>query len=314
MAIAKNLCLPYNSKAMMSLRNTSDKNIKTTRLKLQKGWDGKLALYKTRENNFSKNGWAQCLSSPDTLFDDVEKILKIGGQNCVAVKKLKLKNGGIEVVIKRHYAGTGIRYFFRSLRRGRAMRNFTTALDLISSGFPVVAPFAALHQKKGLLTKQSIYISEYHQNCADLFSFASKIPTSTNPAERLLIKKQLSRQIAAVLASLHNDGLWHRDSKASNFIVYKNDRDEHRILLVDMDGIKRYVLRRRSRQFRALWHLAASLISVHDINLTDYWRTFNIYCDLTGIQNSQRRHLFRMLAKRALAKRIRNMAADVSAK
>ncbi len=314
MAIAKNLYLAYNSSAMMSLRNTSDKNIKTTCIRLGNGWNGKVALYRARGDNFSQNGWAQCLSSPESLFDDVEKILKIGGQNCVAVKNLKIKNNSIKAVIKRHYPGAGFRRFFRSLRQGRALRNFKTALDLISSGFPVVTPFAALQQKRGLLTKQSIYISEYLSDSSDLHSFASKSLASTKPAERLVIKTQLSHQIAAVLASLHKNGLWHRDSKASNFIVYKNSEHKHRILLVDMDGIKRYVLRRRSRQFRSLWHLAASLIPVHDINLTDYWRTFTTYCDLTGLEHSQRRPLFRQLAKRALAKRMRNMAADVTSK
>ena len=312
MAIAKNLYLAYNSSAMMSSRKTSDKNIKTTCIRLGNGWNGKVALYRARGDSFSQNGWAQCLSSPDSLFDDVEKILKIGGQNCVAIKNLKIKNNSIKAVIKRHYTGAGFRRFFRSLRKGRALRNFKTALDLISSGFPVVIPFAALQQKRGFLTKQSIYISEYLSDSSNLHYFASKRLASTKPSGRLLIKKELSQQLAAVLASLHKNGLWHRDSKASNFIVYKNARDEHSILLVDMDGIKRYVLRRRSRQFRSLWHLAASLIPVHDINLTDYWRTFTNYCDLTGLEHSQRRPLFRQLAKRALAKRMRNMASDVA--
>jgi serine/threonine protein kinase len=314
MSIAKNLYLSYNSSTMMSLRNTSDKNIKTTRLRLPKGWNGKVALYRARGNSFSQNGWSQCLSSPETLFDDVEKILKIGGQNCVAVKNFQINNNSINAVIKRHYPGAGFRRFFRSFRPGRALRNFKTALDLISSGFPVVTPYAALHQKRGLLTKQSIYISEYLSDSSDLHSFASKRLASTKPSERLVIKKQLSAQIAAVLASLHKKGLWHRDSKASNFIVWKNAHDKHRILLVDMDGIKRYVLRRRNRQFRCLWHLAASLISVHDINLTDYWRTFTNYCNLTGLEHSQRRPIFRQLAKRALAKRMRNMTGDVTGK
>ena len=314
MTIAKNLYLAYNGSAMMSLRNTSDKNIKTVRLRLENGWNGKVALYRARGDSFSTNGWAQCLSSPETLFDDVEKILKIGGQNCVAVKNLKIKNNSVKAVIKRHYSGSGFRRFFRSLRPGRALRNFKTALDLISSGFPVVTPLVALQKKSGLLTKQSIYISEYFSDSSNLLYFASKTLPSTTRAASLLIKKQLSQQIAAVLASLHKNGLWHRDSKASNFIVYKNAQQKHRILLVDMDGIKRYVLRRRNRQFRSLWHLAASLISVHDIHLTDYWRTFKIYCDLTGIEHSQRRPLFRQLAKRALAKRMRNMAVDAASK
>ena len=78
-----------------------------------------------------------------------------------------------------------------------------------------------------------------------------------------------------------------------------------------MDGIKRYLLPSRSRQYRSLWQLAASLISVPGINRTDYLRTFTAYCNLTGLGPSQRRPLYRYLAKRALAKRMRAMATVV---
>ena len=114
-----------------------------------------------------------------------------------------------------------------------------------------------------------------------------------------------------MLASLHKNGLWHRDSKASNFIVCKDNQDKYRILLVDMDGIKRYLLPSRGRQFRSLWRLAASLMPVAGINRTDYLRTFTAYCNLTGLEPSQRRPLYRHLAKRALAKRMRAMATVV---
>lgn len=307
MAIAKNLSFAYNSSVMMALGKTSDNNTKTAWLSLDNGWTGKAALYKARGRNFSQNDWDQSLSQPNLLFEEIEKILKISGQNCVAVKNLPIRDTQLKVVIKRHYLGAGFRQFFRSFRPGRALRNFKTALNLISSGFPVVIPFAALQQRRTLQTKQSIYVTEYFPNTTDLHSFASK-RLLTKPADQLTLKKQLSQQLASILASLHKNGLWHRDSKASNFIVCKDNHDEHRILLVDMDGIKRYWLRRRSRQFRSLWHLAASLMSVPVINRTDYWRTFTAYCDLTGLDPSHRRPLFRMLAKRAQAKRMKNMA------
>jgi tRNA A-37 threonylcarbamoyl transferase component Bud32 len=314
MSIAKNLHLAYNSSAMVSIGKTSDKNVKTARLKLQNGWSGMAVLYKTKGSSFSRDDWENCFSKPESLFDNIDKILKIGSQNCVAVKNLKIKNNNIKAVIKKHYPQAGFRWFFRSLRQGRALKNFKTALNLIGAGFPVVTPLAALRQKHGLLTKQSIYISEYLPDSSDLHYFAAKTLPSMKSAERCRTKKQLSHKIAAVLALLHNQGLWHRDAKAGNFIVCNNNQENSKILLVDMDGIKHYVLRRRNKQLRSLWHLAASLISVNDIYLTDYWRTFTYYCDLTAIDHSQRRPLFRLLAKLALAKRMKNMAADVTGK
>ncbi len=296
---------------MISLAKTSDNNIKTAWLGLNNGWSGKAALYRARGRNFSQFDWADSLSQPNLLFDDVEKILKFGSQNCVAVKNLPIRDTQLKVVIKRLYKGYGLRQFFRSFRPGKALRNFNTALNLISCGIAVTAPFAALQQRRRLFTKQSIYITEYSPDSADLHSFASRRLSSIKNTEQFEIKKQLSYELASVLASLHKNGLWHRDSKASNFIVCKDNQDKYRILLVDMDGIKRYLLPSRSRQYRSLWQLAASLISVPGISRTDYLRTFTAYCNLTGLGPSQRRTLYRYLAKRALAKRMRAMATVV---
>jgi serine/threonine protein kinase len=312
MTIAKNLSLAYNGSAMVTLGTTSDNSFKTAWLSLDNGWSGRAALYRAPGKNFSQYDWAGCLSRPNLLFDDVEKILKIGGKNCVAVKNLQIRDTQLKVVVKRLDMGPGVRQFFRSFRPGKALRNFKTALNLINCGIAVTTPFAALQQRRNLFTKQSIYIAEYFPNSSDLHSFASKRLSSTKPAGRFALKRQLSHQLASLLASLHKNGLWHRDSKASNFVVYKDSHDKYKIVLVDMDGIKRYVLPCRSRQFRSLWQLAASLMSVPFINRTDYWRTFTNYCNLIGLEPSQRRPLFRHLARRAQAKRLRNMVGGVS--
>jgi serine/threonine protein kinase len=314
MAIAKNLSLAYNGSTMVTLGTTSDNNTKTAWLTLDNGWSGKAALYRERGKNFSQYDWAECLSQPNLLFDDIEKILKIGAKNCVAVKNLQIRDTQLKVVIKRLEMGNGLRQFFRSFRPGKALKNFETALNLISSGLPVTMPFAALQNRPGFLTKQSIYITEYFTNSSDLHSFISKQVSSTKQQERYKLKKHISSQLASLLASLHKNGLWHRDSKASNFVVCKDTKDKYKILLVDMDGIKHYVLHRRSRQFRSLWHLAASLMSVPGINRTDYWRTFIEYCDLVGLESARRRPLFRQLARRAQAKRMRAMAGGVGGK
>lgn len=314
MVIAKNLSLAYNGSAMVTLGTTSDNNIKTAWLTLNNGWSGKAVLYKERGKNFSQYDWAESLSHPNLLFEDVEKILKIGAQNCVAVKNLQIRDTQLKVVIKRLEIGDSLRQFFRSFRPGKALRNFKTAINLISLGLPVTMPFAALQNRPGLLTKQSIYITEYFPNSSNLHSFISKQVSSTKQQERYALKKHISNLLASLLASLHKNGLWHRDSKASNFVVCKDAKDKYKILLVDMDGIKYYVLRRRSRQFRALWKLAASLMSVPGINRTDYWRTFTAYCDLVGLESARRRPLFRQLAGRAQAKRMRAMAGGAGNK
>jgi hypothetical protein len=289
------------------------KNIKTVLLRLNNGWSGRAVLSAPSGRNFSKTDWADSLAQPGLLFEDVEKVLKTEDQNCVAVKNLPIGDSQLRVVIKRHHPQAGLCQFFRSFRPGRALRNFKTALKLISFGIPVTAPFAALKKKQSLLTRQSIYITEYFENSSELYTFATQ-QLSKIPADRLALKKNLCHQLAVILAALHKNGLWHRDSKASNFIVCKDARSKCRILLTDMDGIKRYFLRRTGRQLRSLWQLAASLMPVSAVNRTDYLRTFTDYCNLLNLELSQRRRIFHELASRARAKRLRNIARDASNK
>ncbi|MHC4603725.1 MAG: lipopolysaccharide kinase InaA family protein [Planctomycetota bacterium] len=298
---------------MISSKKISGKNITAVPLRINNGWSGRAVLSTPSGGNFSKSDWADSLAQPGILFEDVEKILKTEDRNCVAVKNLTIADSRLKVVIKRHHPQDGLRQFFRSFRPGKALRNFKTALELLGCSMPVAAPFAALHQKRNLLTKQSIYITEYVENSSELYTFASQqLPKI--PAGRFALKKEFSLQLAAILAALHKNGLWHRDSKASNFIVCKDAQSKYIILLTDMDGIKRYFLRRRHQQFRSLWQLAASLMPVSGINRTDYLRTFIAYCNLVGLELSQRRRIFRELANRAQAKRLRTIAKTSSIK
>ena len=304
---ALNLSIAYNGSNMISSKRISSKSSKTVPLRLNNGWSGRAALSAPSGGNFSKTDWADSLTKPELLFEDVEKILKTEGRNCVAVKNLTIGDSRLKVVIKRHHPQDSLRQFFRSFRPGKALRNFKTALQLISCGIPTATPFAALQQKRNLLTKQSIYITEYCENSSELFTFSSE-QLSVARAGQFALKKEFSHQLATILASLHKNGLWNRDSKASNFIVSKDDKSKYRILLIDMDGIKPYFLWRRHQQFRSLWQLAASLMPVSGINRTDYLRTFIAYCNLVGLELSQRRRIFRELANRARAKRLRTIA------
>lgn len=282
------------------------KDTKTASLKLGGGWSGRVILDNAFGRSLSKASWADCLSRPSLLFEDVEKILKTEGRSCVAVKNLAIGDERLKAVIKRHWPEFGFRQFFRSFRPGKALREFKTVVRLLHCGIGVAAPLAAIQQRRKLLTRQSIYITEYLENSSELYGFVrDRLPEAAT--ERFALKRQLSNQLAGILAGLHKNGMWHRDSKASNFVVCKGAKGQYRILLVDMDGIKRYFLRRKRRQFQSLWRLGASLMTIDAVNRTDYLRTFTTYCNLTGLELSQRRRIFRELASLAETKHLRSM-------
>jgi lipopolysaccharide heptosyltransferase I len=291
--------------------------IRTASLELGNGWSGRVVLSDlsneahrakadAQSRKFSIADWSKCLSQPGLLFEDTEKILKTEGRNCVAVKNLSIGNTQLKVVIKRHCPQIGLRQFFRSFRQGRALRNFDTALKLLNCGIPVAAPFAALHKRSNFRTLQSIYITEFFEDSVTLYNFAEE-----KAKGQFTIKKQLCNQLAAILAAFHKNGLWHRDSKAGNFIVCRDADGKYKISLVDTDGIKSYRLRRETCRFRSLWQLAASLLSVSAVSRTDYLRCFTAYCNLTGVEPSRRRRIFRQLSALAKAKHQRATAKNI---
>jgi lipopolysaccharide heptosyltransferase I len=292
---------------MACSQKARENEIQTASLIPGNGWSGRVVLSDQQGRQFQKADWLNCLSQPHLLFEDVEKILKTEGRNCVAVKNLTIGNTRLKVVIKRHHPGGGLRQFFRSLPRGRALRSFDTALELLSCGVPVITPFAALHKRRNLRTLQSIYITEFFENSSNLYNFASE-QLPKKQAGQFSIKKQLCHQLAAILAILHQNGLWHRDSKATNFIVCGG---ENKVLLADVDGIKPYFIRQASQRFRSLWQLAASLLSLPSVNRTDYLRCFTKYCNLTGIDSSHRRVIFLWLSALAQAKHRRSMGKNI---
>lgn len=264
-------------------------------LKLPAGWSGRGVASDMQGRILSRDDWTKALAEPDRLFENIGKTLKVENRNLVAVKTLEIGGGAVTVVLKRHCPQPYLRRLLRSFDAPKALKNFKTALNLAAKGLPVAKPLAALHQRQGLLLTQSILISEYIENAPNLREFVrDHIPKDR--AKRLAVKKQLAQRLAAVLAQFHKSNLWHRDAKAVNFLVRNVDPDRLEIILVDMDGIKPYCIRRTARRFRAFWQLAASLMALETMNRTDYLRMFEIYCTLTDIASAERRRILRKLA------------------
>lgn len=281
--------------------------LETAPLKPAAGWSGRVALSDSAGNRFTVEDWIQCLADPDSLCRSNGETLKADAGVIVSVKKLRISSKNLAVVVKSQHRGPNLGNLLRSLMPARALRNFRTAMRLYHSNVPVARPLAALWQKSGPFTTRSIFITEYVRGPGNLHTFLrDNFTLLEQPASAL--KKDLSSQIADIFASLHNASLWHRDAKAGNFLVHQNDRGQYKLVLVDMDGIKRYGFRHQSQRFRCLTKLASTLLWHRSINMTDYLRTFTMYSNLTGLGHSKRRRIFRTLSCQAIATRLLTVA------
>ncbi len=273
--------------------------VEISEVQMAGGWRGWVAVRAAGRERFSKSDWLALLAEPEAILDGAERTLKSDGCNVVMIKYLAIGGRGVKAVLTRHLRGRGVRGYLRSLGPPRAMRNFIAAVRTSQYGLPVAAPLAAVYRRRFLGCEQSIYISEYIDG-VNLYDFLKNLPRDKK--ERYWIMSHLSEQIAEIFAVLDKKGLWHRDAKATNFIVSGHSANEYRPVLTDMDGIKQYSVSRKSCQMRALWQLAASVMALAGVWRTDYLRMFRTYCEKAGVPAEHRRELLRELIRRAQAK------------
>jgi tRNA A-37 threonylcarbamoyl transferase component Bud32 len=263
------------------------------------GWHGWVAVRAAGKDQFSKSGWEKLLAEPEKLLEGAQQTLKSDGLNTVTVKYLDIGGRGVKAVIKRRHLGGGIRWIFRSMGAAHAIRNFIAAVKMRQYGMPVAAPLAAVYHKRFLFCDESIYISEYVEG-TNLYEFLRNMQAWGE--ERYWIMREVSGKMAEIFAELHKNNLWHRDAKATNFVVNQDGEGEYQITITDVDGIKQYFSHSEDRQMQGLWQLAASVMGLAGITRTDYLRMFEIYCDEVRIPEEQRGDIYRRLAQKAQVK------------
>jgi tRNA A-37 threonylcarbamoyl transferase component Bud32 len=263
------------------------------------GWRGWVAVRAAGKDQFSKSGWEKLLAEPEKLLEGAQQTLKSEGLNAVTVKYLDIGGRGVKAVIKRRHRGGGIRGIFRSMGAAHAIRNFIAAVKMKQYELPVAAPLVAVYHKRFLFCDESIYISEYVEG-TNLHEFLRNMRAQGE--ERYWIMREVSGKMAEIFAELHKNNLWHRDAKATNFVVNQDGEGEYQITITDVDGIKQYFSHSEDRQMQGLWQLAASVMGLAGITRTDYLRAFEIYCDEVRIPAEQREDIYRRLAQKAQVK------------
>jgi serine/threonine protein kinase len=275
-------------------------NYPTAGLRLADGFRGIAALRDSAGHVFSIDQWQVCLADIDRLVSEPEEVLKHEGENSVIVKTLTVGPHSVKAVIKiRSDNKCDVRY--PSLRR--PLQNFKKAVILKDAAISAETPLAALWKQRDIFTQKSIYITEYVPPGVSLHWFVKR-DLSALPNQPAL-KRHLAHELARILAGLHDKGMWHRDAKPSNFLIYMGDDGRHHPMFIDLDGIKYYHgLWTFRRRFSAFAHLAGLRLISRLIYRTDCLRTFSIYCTLTGLNKAQRRRFFRRLVEGPAAARL----------
>jgi 3-deoxy-D-manno-octulosonic acid kinase len=165
---------------------------------------------------------------------------------------VRLVDSAIGPLLHRRYRRGGLprhfirdRYLWLGAERTRSFREFRLMQRLHRSGLPVPAPIAARYRRSGLTYS------------ADLLT---RLVPDARPLVELLAEANtevaglLQRQVAPVLAALHNHQVWHADLNAHNILVDASGQ----VWLLDFDRAREGVTA-RPRLARNLDRLLRSL-------------------------------------------------------
>jgi len=157
-------------------------------------------------------------------------ILKRSPSGDVLEATLNLAGKNVDVIIKRPKKKYWYRYVNEIGRGSRAMRAWRKSWNLLSRGFSVAWPIMVMEKRTLGYVTDAIFICE-------------KVPGLTlerQPLEQLETKERESLMFRAgrILRLIEQQGHSHFDAKASNWIIYRDDKRGAMPIMIDVDGVR----------------------------------------------------------------------------
>jgi len=250
---------------------------------------------------FTPSQWKAWLARPEDWFtpDDRSKVIKDSRTAMVCRKRLTIgENRTLETVCKRSLPRTLRKRLQSLVRTSRPMLTWQRANALLHRQIPTARPLAVVERHRfGLLT-DSFIVTEYLEHALDLDTLLTLRLRDVSPALQRRVKDAIIRDLAAVLRRLHERGFTHRDLKAPNVMVQwsPEEIEPPRVLLVDLDGLKRVRRVSARKQIRALTRLNISLDHCTRATMTDRIRFLKYYLRRLGNPDPDWKPLWREIA------------------
>jgi len=261
------------------------------RLILQSGWRAHVFLRSkepspgSRATQFelSRQQWREWLANPLGLLrtDDPQRVIKESATAIVCRVSLPLPHGeALDVVCKHASARNFLKRFQNSFRTSRPMLTWKRAHALLNRRIPTARPLAVVEKKLFGLRLDSLIITDLQ---TILSARIKELPLD----RQRQFKRMITEALVAVLRRFHDCGFMHRDLKAQNIIVQWSGKpgEVPRILLVDLDGIRRPRRYRHRAWMRALMRLNVSLDHCPQITRTDRLRFLKRYLERPGFSS-----------------------------
>jgi tRNA A-37 threonylcarbamoyl transferase component Bud32 len=169
------------------------------------------------------------------LLEQIDKdeltILKRSRSGDVLRGSITMAGQPIDIIIKRPRRRYWYRYINEIGRGHRARRAWKKAWTLLSCGLPTAWPILLMENRVAGYVVDAMFISELVPG--DTLAHADL--GSMTPPQR----ENLFRRTGHLLRQIERCGLSHFDAKASNWIVFNDDKNGPGPILIDVDGIRR---------------------------------------------------------------------------
>jgi serine/threonine protein kinase len=200
-------------------------------------------------------------------------------------------------------------------RPSRAWRSWQAGQDLVSRGIPTPQNLAYVERRPHgdsrflrFLSHETYLVTVKEQPAVDLATYANEVLPALPPDVRRARIRRLTASLAALIRSLHERSLSHRDLKAANILIRTDTiEEEDRLSLIDLVGVRlRHPLPWR-RRVRNLARLGISLDAVPGSTRTDALRFLRLYLPWGLSPLNDWKGFWRSIEGAMRAKRSRNL-------
>jgi tRNA A-37 threonylcarbamoyl transferase component Bud32 len=256
------------------------------------------------------------MDDPDAPFCNPAAIpLKDSRTTRVAEVTMTVRGRLTAVIYKRFNRKKWLDPILNLFRPSRAWRSWQAGQDLVSRGIPTPQNLAYLERRPHgdsrllrFLSHETYLVTVKEEPAVDLATYVNEILTSLPTDARRARIRRLTASLAALIRSLHERSLSHRDLKAANILIRTDTiEDEDRLSLIDLVGVRlRHPLPWR-RRVRNLARLGISLDAVPGSTQTDALRFLRLYLPWGLSPLNDWKRFWRSIERAMRAKRSRNL-------
>jgi tRNA A-37 threonylcarbamoyl transferase component Bud32 len=212
------------------------------------------------------------LDDPDEPFRRADvRVLKQSPSSAVIALDLPGPDGPRRVIYKRFAVTHWTDPLVALVRRTPALRSYVLGHGLRLRCLPTPRPLGVWHRYRFGLPQEGYLLTEAVPDATELHTFVRQLLAAGTRTSRVQLRALIDR-LARLVGTLHCRHLSHRDLKASNVLVSKDQ-----LSFIDLVGVTRLGKVRRSRRIQNLARLNASSAACAGLTRTDKLRFLRAY-------------------------------------